>query len=176
MKRARQSRRAAFTLIEMVASAVLTSLMMTGLMSIIWATVRESRQLQIAGVDRFTITILADQMRTDFQNCRGIGIAPDGVLLHGFLGPGSTPGRIAYEIRRVKNRSVLTRTDHHSLELAWFGANRFVIEPLSTADGEDIAPLPETGGLPEAPPSFRVTLMSESGRVLFREVVHHHDS
>ena len=53
----------------------------------------------------------------------------------------------------------------------------FVIEPLqfTERDGEDLA-MPESGGLPEIPSVFRVTMIGEGGRILIRETVNHHAS
>ncbi len=181
----RPNSRTAFTLIELVASAVLTAMMMAGLLSIVWSAVRDSNQLRNAQTSRFPVTHLIDQMRTDFLNARGMAIDSRGVTLHGFLSrdpktrqPLMTPGRVRYEIRDAAGRLVLTRTSATgSAEPAWFGLAALRIEPLSESDPDSgLLPEPETGGLPEVPLSFRVTMISDQGQILWREVIHHHES
>ena len=107
-------RRNAFTLIELLASAVLTAMMMAGLMGITWSAVRESNQLRVAERQRCSTAILRDQMRYDFQNARGMAVTPAEVVLHGFLGDDQLPGRVVYS--RVTNgrTGVLMRTDARS--------------------------------------------------------------
>jgi type II secretory pathway pseudopilin PulG len=181
----RRSPRTAFTLIELVASAVLTAMMMAGLLSVVWSTVRDTNQLRQSETSRFPATLLIDQMRTDFMNARGMAIDSSGVTLHGFLGcdpttrqPLMTPGLVRYEIRRAVGRSVLMRSTSAGLtEPAWFGLSALRIDPLSESDPEnDLLPEPETGGLPEVPLSFRITMVGDQGQILWREVIHHHES
>ena len=181
----RPTSRTAFTLIELVASAVLTAMMMAGLLSIVWSAVRDSNRLRNAQTSRFPVTHLIDQMRTDFLNARGMAIDSSGVTLHGFLSRDPktqqslmTPGHVRYEIRIAAGRRVLTRsTARGSTEPAWFGLAALRIEPLSESDPESgLLPEPETGGLPEMPLSFRVTMIGDRGEILWREVIHHHES
>ncbi|TWU58432.1 hypothetical protein Poly51_12100 [Rubripirellula tenax] len=177
MKLRNPSHRRAFTLIELVASAVLTAMMMAALMGVVWSSVRQSAELRVAEVDRFPITILAEQLRLDLQNARGMTTIPGGVMLHGFLGDGSTPGRVAYNIKPLKSQTVLVRTDGKSAEIVWVGATSLVIESLSISERQEgDLPMDETGGLAEVPPVFRATLMGRGGRILFREVMQHHDA
>ena len=82
----RRNRREAFTLIELVASAVLAAMMTAALLSIVWSALRESSQLRRSATSRFPVTQLADQMRHDFHNARAMAIDSSGVTLHGFLG------------------------------------------------------------------------------------------
>ena len=46
-------RRSGFTLIELVASAILVSLMMSALLSVLWSSLRQSQELQRAASDGF---------------------------------------------------------------------------------------------------------------------------
>ncbi|MGB7325359.1 MAG: prepilin-type N-terminal cleavage/methylation domain-containing protein [Rubripirellula sp.] len=177
MTRRPNHRRAAFTLIELVASAVLTAMMMAGLLGVVWSAVRESSELRKAEADRFPITILADQLRLDFQNSRGMSAIAGGVVLHGFMGDGSLPGRVAYQIQVSQAGSVLMRTDARSAEIAWVGATAIEIDAIAIVQpGDGDLPIAETGGLSPVPSVFRVTLRGRDGRVLFREVVNHHDA
>lgn len=185
MNRCRRQTRTAFTLIELVASAVLTAMMMAGLLSIVWSAVRDSNRLRDSAASRFPATHLIDQMRTDFQNARGMSVDASGVTLHGFLGrdpktnqPLMTLGRVRYETGRALGRNVLLRRDNpKSAEPAWFGVSNLLVEPLSELDTEDeLPPEPEAGGLPPVPLSFRVTIVGDQGQVVWSEVIHHHDT
>ncbi|MGI9470652.1 MAG: PulJ/GspJ family protein, partial [Rubripirellula sp.] len=100
----RRRGRSAFTLIELVASAVLASLMMAGIFTIVWSALRESAQLQRTAVSQFPPTRLVEQIRIDLQNARGMLVDRTGLTLHGFVGrdpitqrPTLTPGRVRYE-------------------------------------------------------------------------------
>ncbi|TWU58093.1 hypothetical protein [Rubripirellula reticaptiva] len=171
------NRRLAFTLIELVASAVLTAMMMAGLLGVVWSAVRESNELRKAEADRFPITILADQLRLDLQNSRGMTAIAGGIVLHGFLRDGNLPGRVVYQIHVSQAGSLLTRTDARSTEIAWVGATAIEIDAVAAVDsGDGDLPMLETGGLPPIPSVFRVTLRGRDGRVLFRELVNHHDA
>ncbi len=177
--------RNAFTLIELVASAVLTAMMTAGLLSVVWSVVRETSQLREAEASRFPVTCLADQLRSDFQNARGMVVGSGGVTLHGFLGrdgrtlqPLLVAGRVRYEVRNLGGRQVLIRTaSGNSSEPVWFGFGALRIEPLAESDPESqVLAEPETGGLPDVPLSFRVTLVGDQGQILWREVIDHHAS
>lgn len=178
------SRRPGFTLIELVASAVLTSMMMVALMSIVWSAVRESKQLRESATSDFPVTHLIDQMRSDFHNARGMAVDSRGVTLHGFIGrdPATrmqqlVPGRVRYELRRVGERSILVRAAAGDVtEAVWHGMSAIRIDAIAEPDPEnDLLAAPESGGLPEMPLSFRVTLVGDRRQLLWREVIHHHD-
>lgn len=178
-------RRAAFTLIELVASAVLTAMLMAGLLSVVWSAARDTNQLRRTESSRFPATLLINQMRTEFINARGMAIDSSGVTLSGLIGqdpktrqPTMTPGLVRYEIRRAIGRNVLWRSSNTAAgEPAWIGVSALRIEPLSEADAENESlPEPATGGMPELPLSFRITMLGDQGQVLWREVIHHHES
>lgn len=168
-----------FTLIELVASAVLTTLLMTALVNVVWSSLRESRRLKEQAVSGFSVSYLTQQLRMDFQNARGMAIASDGIALHGFVGGGQAqlPGAIQYRIRNSNGRRVLGRiSDANGFDPLWIGIGGFQIEPLELSDPEDdLLPSPALGGLPEIPAKFRVTLLGERNQVLWREVIHHHE-
>ena len=185
MKYQRGSHRSAFTLIELVASAVLAAMMMAALLSVVWSAVRESNQLRQSEINDFPVTLLVEQIRVDFQNARGMAIDPSGVTLHGYLGrdartlqPLLIPGRVRYEVRSIGGRGVLTRSGNGvSTEPVWYGFSAMRVDPLAESDPENESlPEPETGGLPEVPLSFRVTMLGDRGQILWREVIHHHES
>lgn len=175
--------RHAMTLIELVVSALLAALMMTALSSIVWSSARESRQLGRDAMHRFPTTQLAQQMRVDFANARGILTDSRSITLHGFLGanpatrrPMLTPGRIRYEVTRVAQQSVLIRSTADSREPVWVGCSALLFESFDQLDPEDeLLPQPESGGMPNVPASFRLTMLGEDGQVLWRETMHHHE-
>lgn len=181
--RNRRCERRAMTLIELMVSTLLAALMMTALTSIVWSASRESRQLRVEGVGQFPTTQLVQQMRIDFANARGMLVDPRGLTLFGFLGtdpvnrrPMLTPGRVRYEITTASGRAVLTRSSESSREPVWLGCTSLRVESLETIDAEDeLLPPAEAGGLPPLPSRFRVTMVGENGRILWREVIQHHE-
>ena len=181
----KRSRRG-FTLIELVASAVLTAMLAVTLMSVVWSVVRESAQLAKSQIWRAPVTQLVAQMRRDFQNARGMAVTPVGIQLHGFLDQDRRSGdstllagSVQYQPAFVANRRVLVRraagaTGSRTAPL-WIGFGSLQIEPLEFTDAEDaLLDDPLAGGLPPVPGSFRVTMTSDQGHVLWREVIHHH--
>ena len=127
------------------------------------------------------------------KNARGCRVARQRLELHGFLGRqpmnaplGVTeliPGSIVYEVSPVQGRPTLIRRvstqGRLQTQLVWHGFGNFqwevlqdTAEDLSETGG--VAPFVETGELPPVPAVFEIGLVSESGRLLHREVVHHH--
>ena len=180
-------RRQAFTLIELVASAVLAAMMMIALMNVVWSATRDARMLQQADAARASISLLADRLRTDFQNARGITIGNNGVILRGYLSedPKTSdatllPATVQYQIVNLRAHQLLLRTisgpGGSKNEPVWLGIGSMQIEPLSEVDAEDmLQPDPAAGGLAPMPTSLRVTLTNHDGHLLWREVLHHHE-
>ena len=183
MKRRRQ----AFTLIELVASAVLAAMMMIALMNVVWSATRDARMLKKTDAARASTTLLADRLRTDFQNARGITVGGNDVILQGYLSedpktsdPTLLPATVQYQIVSVREHRVLLRTVNgpggSKSEPVWIGMGALQIEPLAEVDAEDmLQPDPAAGGLAPMPTSLRVTLTSHDGYLLWREVLHHHE-
>ena len=110
-------RRRGFTLIELIASVVLASMMMVALMNIVWSVLREMNRMQAAEANRFPVTILADQIRHDFINSRGVLADANGMTLHGYLDRDAETdqtsmlaGRVRYEIVTSRDSRKLVRT------------------------------------------------------------------
>ncbi len=181
-------RRHGFTLIEVLASAVLAAMMLAGLFAVLWSAIRETNQLAKSEITRWPTTQLVAQLRRDFQNARGMAVTPSGVALHGFLdqdarsgNPTLRPGSVRYESIDPGGRVILIRSASgsggSSGEPVWFGFGSLQIEPLEeTAAEEALLENPVTGGLPPVPGSFRVTMLGDHGQVLWQEVIHHHAS
>ncbi len=179
-------KRSGFTLIELLASAVLAAMMTAALLSVVWSSVRETNQLRQAEINRWPVTQLVSQMRRDFLNARGMAVTADGVSLYGFLGhdrrdgsPTLRAGAVRYQPVRAAGRMILVRRasseDGETSQPVWFGFGTLQIEPLEETDAEDaLLHQAVTGGLPPVPGSFRVTMLADNGKVLWREVIHHH--
>lgn len=174
-----------FTLLELVASAVLTSLMMTAILGIVWSTLKQTQQLQRHDTQQASSTTLIQQLRMDLQNARGMQVDPNGITLHGFLARDKasrsvslSPGRVRYAIRKVKSKRILARTsDGNSWDPVWIDFGAISIDSLSFLEvDDDRLSMAETGGLPEVPESFRITVQSNDGTILWREVIHHHEN
>jgi Prokaryotic N-terminal methylation motif len=177
--RARVRQSGGFTLIELVASAVLTAILMTALLNVVWSAARESRQLRQAAISQFPTSLLVERLRVDFQNARGMAIEPSGITLHGFLSASTLlPGQVRYEIRRAGDRQLLMRTvAGRPSEPVWLGIASFQVESLETVDADSVLLAePETGSLPPIPARLRVTMLGDRNQVLWREVIHHHES
>jgi prepilin-type N-terminal cleavage/methylation domain-containing protein len=176
---------AGFTLIELVASAVLTSIMMTAIVGIVWSTLKQTQQLKRNETQQVSAVTLAGQLRIDLQNARGMQIEPNGITLHGFLARDNTSrnislrvGRVRYALRKVNNKRMLARrSDGGPWEPLWIDFGAISIDPLSfrEADDDDL-PMAETGGLTEIPESFRITVRSDNGTIIWREVIQHHEN
>ena len=180
-----KSRRHGFTLIELIASIVLASMMMAALMNIVWSVLREMNRMQAAETNRFPITILADQLRHDLLNSRGVLADANGITMHGYLDRDSQTdqasmlaGRVRYEIvaareARTLVRRVIDKTKAKG-EPVWYGVGTLDFEAIEESQPGDLLLGAETGGLPPAPGRFRVTLTGADGQTLWREVIHHH--
>jgi hypothetical protein len=89
------------------------------------------------------------------------------------------PGSVQYEGVFVAGRHALVRrsegvTGSRAAPL-WIGFGGLQIEPLEFTDAEDaLLEDPMAAGLPPVPGSFRITMTSDQGHVLWREVIHHH--
>lgn len=171
--RSTDPQRKAFTLIEMVVALVLASLMMAGLLRIVTLVSIQSNQLRGEQTDHVAAGMLADRLRTDLINARGVVANAGSIRLAGYVGPQNLPGTILYEQSVVANRRVLVRHAGDQHEVCWIGFGGFVFEPYSEMDPE--TPLPEmTGGLPPMPARFRIGVLNSDSRPLFNEVIQHH--
>ena len=180
-------RRTAFTLIELVASAVLAAMMMIALMNVVWSATRDARQLRAADLTRSSTTLLTDRLRADFKNARGITTAGGLITLQGYLSENAKtsvaeflPATVQYASAQAGKHRLLIRRiigpSGSKTEPVWIGFGALQVEPLADVDPQDVEePDPAAGGLPPLPASLRVTLTSQNGEILWREVLHHHE-
>lgn len=178
--------RTAFTLIELIVSAILASMLFVALMNIVWAAHQDVRQLKVADRDLASNTILVDQMRLDFQNARGMLAAPGKITLNGFLSrdqrtlqPTYRLGRVQYSITPFGEDGLLVResisNSGTTLQPMWVGIASMQVEPLVFANrSEQDLPDPAAADLPDVPFSFRITIRDRNGKAIWQEVVNHH--
>lgn len=167
------SRRFAFTLIEMVAALVLASIMTVGLLRVVGVLSRETSQLRNEQTDYVAVGFLADRLREDLLNARGMIAKTDSLVLSGFLTGANVPGTVQYRSTVLGRRTAIVRLAGGRREVMWVGFGGFAFESYEQVDPE--SPIPEaTGGLPVVPSRFAIGVSDQNGRVLFREVIHHH--
>lgn len=177
--------RLAFTLIELVISALLTSIMMVALLSVLWSSLRQGTMLDKNKVGQFPMTSVAEQLRIDFQNARAYSVDTRGVSIAGFLGSdietgiaSFTPAVVRYETVALGEQLVLVRRDltrgTAGTEVVRLGVGAIQFQSLvESLDGE-VAQVFQPGFKP-MPAQFRLGLIAQNGGILFREVIHHHD-
>ncbi|QEG02837.1 hypothetical protein Mal15_69580 [Stieleria maiorica] len=164
----------AFTLIEMIVALVLASLMMVGLLGIVLSVSKQSGQLRRDQTDHVAAGVLADRLRDDLINARGIAAGSDTLILSGYVAPQNVPGMIRYERALIGSRRLLIRRVSMEREVCWVDFGAFEFEAYDEFDPE--APVPEmTGGLLPMPARFRIAGRDSEGRLLFDEVIDHHE-
>lgn len=171
----RMNQRSAFTLIEMVVALVLASIMTVGLLRIVSVVSRETTQLRTEQTDYVAAGFLADRLREDLVNARGIKANASSLVMAGFVTGANIAGTVQYQSMVIGNRKTLVRRTGNRSEVMWVDFGGFMFESFEQVDAE--TPLPDaTGGLPVAPSRFAIGVSDQNGRVLFREVIHHHAS
>jgi hypothetical protein len=160
-------------LIELVVSLVLASLMMVALLRIVAIVARETNQLRGEQTDHVAAGVLADRLRNDLINARGIVADAGSITLSGVSTRTNRPGKVLYQVVTGGGTPVLVRREGNQSELCWFGFGRFAFESYESIDAE--TPVPElTDGLPPAPSRFRISVSDWQGRRLLSEVIAHH--
>ena len=168
-----RSTAAAFTLIEMIVALVLASLMMVGLLGIVASVSTQSTQLRREQFDDIAAGILADRLRNDLINARGIAAGTDTLTLSGYVSPQQVPGMIRYTQATIGTRRLLIRRAGGQRDVCWIDFGAFEFETYDEFDAE--TPVPDmTGGLLPMPSRFRIAGRDAQGRVLFDEVIDHH--
>ena len=184
-----QSDRRGFTLIELIVALVLASLLTAALLRIVGTIALDNAQLRRERSDDLAAGLLADQLRIDLINARGMAFDDRTLLLSGFIGKSQLPATVRYAQRQVGKHSVLIRQANDQTLVCWVGFGRFVIVPQDEAeervpgerlpgepDPAEATPMPDVaGGLPPIAGRLQVGMLDASGRLLFSEVVHHHD-
>ncbi|MDV6033894.1 MAG: type II secretion system protein [Phycisphaera sp. RhM] len=163
----------AFTLIEMIVALVLASLMMVGLLGIVASVSTQSTQLRREQFDHVAAGTLADRLRNDLINARGIAAATDTLILSGYVSPQQVPGMIRYTQATIGTRRLLIRRAGGQRDVCWIDFGAFEFETYDEFDAE--TPVPDmTGGLLPMPSRFRIAGRDAQGRILFDEVIDHH--
>ncbi|MEO1524020.1 MAG: hypothetical protein AAFX06_01225 [Planctomycetota bacterium] len=165
-------RRTGLTLIELLAALILASVMTVALLRIVTLVATETRQLRREQADYVAAGVLADRLREDLINARGMQIERASISLVGFPGKQKAAGSVRYVTRSAGGTNVLIRVEGNRRERMWVGVGGLSIDSLEFDDDENrparFAGLPAIGSL------LRVTFSDDGGRVLFREVIRHH--
>lgn len=171
----RAAPRSGLTLIELIVALVLASLLTAALLNILGSVVRETSQLRGEQIDLVAAGVLADRLRGDLINARGMAFDNQSLLLSGFVGDGQLPGSVRYRGRRVGDKAVLVREVGERVELCWVGFGGFAIVPQDEVDAD--TPIPDAAGsLPPIPRRVTIKVLDRSGRaIISEEVVHHED-
>ncbi|WP_149497501.1 PulJ/GspJ family protein [Roseiconus lacunae] len=172
MSGSRRATAEGMTLIELTVALVLASMLMVVLLRVTNLVVSETVQVRRNSFDRLAAERLADQLRFDFENARGVGLQTNTIILDGFVGPNHVASRVYYEVQSRGAFRVLVRSVEDESRVCWVGCGDLQFEPLGEFSVEtgDAA----TGGLMPLPDRFRVQLADSSGRLMIREVIRHH--
>nr|WP_236649847.1 hypothetical protein [Rhodopirellula sp. SM50] len=157
----------------MIVALVLASLMMVGLLGIVASVSTQSTQLRREQIDHVAAGILADRLRNDLINARGIAAGTDTLILSGYVSPQQVPGMVRYTQATIGTRRLLIRRAGGRRDVCWVDFGAFDFETYDEFDVE--TPVPDmTGGLLPIPSRFRIAARDAQGRVLFNEVIDHH--
>lgn len=165
--------RNAFTLIELVIALLLAALLTAALLRIVTNLSAETRQLRRERIDRLAAGLLADRLRRDLINARGMSLSTQSLLLSGFVSPDLVPGNVSYERRLVGQTPVLVRRLKDQTEICWIGVGTLSVIGDEDVDGETPS-ADASGSLPPMPSQLRVSMTDVQGHVLIDEVVIHH--
>lgn len=185
-------RRPAFTLLELVVAATLTSILMAVVFLTLRSSFAETRFGDTRDAERPYVQLLREQIRRDVENSRGISTSRGRLDLSGFLAtdpeqlmPTLSEARVVYRVDRKGGRNVLTRTELPSVDrdevrtdVIWSGVETFDVQANSSSDGDNIGSTgvvePATGGLSPTPTAVRITLIGDRGQTLMIETIRHH--
>lgn len=173
MRHRRRPSHSGMTLIELVVALVLASVLMAGLLQITTAVSSEAGRLRQQRTDYVAAGYLADRLREDLINARGMIAQPDSITLAGFASPGFIASIVRYEVRPVGRRRVLVRSSVDGVETCWVEFGQFSFESYEDTEDETVSQ-DVTGGLPAVPSRFRIGAVDANRRVLFDEVIRHH--
>lgn len=179
--------RAAFTLIELLASAVLASLLMVTLFGVLRAATRQERAARETAPGAAQLRMLAAQLRRDFVNAREMRVAPRQVHLSGAtahdrrtLLPNLRPAHVTYVVASVGEQRWLVRKEvaidrlrpsRPRVDLLWPDVRALEVvaldEPTASAGAAALA----TGSMPGR---LHVTVRGNDGRPLLTQQIFHH--
>ena len=179
-------RRAALTLVELLAATVLSALLMILVAGILRSITRQQAWVASEAGRSPAVVVVGDLLERDLDNARHIATGAGRLRLRGLLAedpsthlPTHRRAEVVYEVRRLAGHRCLIRTLAHTSgngaperwrRVVWLGAGRLVTQQfrLPTNLG---APTPDdqtVPGMDPMPPRLEVVVYDESGDVLCR--------
>lgn len=178
-------RRNGFTLVEMVAAAVVIA-MLFGVLSMFMKSVVGQRKRADAVRSQYPDTaIFADQLVRDIRNANGFAGGDSGLTLFGALGTNPLTGqgthqlaRVGYSIQQIGATGVLVRTEQQASgvshqRIVWFNAGG--LSTVSVRPSRLLANPQETGGLAGMPVELLVSLEGVDGNAIWSRHIRHHE-
>ncbi len=166
--------RRGFSLIEMLAAAALSAVLMIGLMAVI-ASVGRTRRAFAAQTEQSAWSAgVADLLRFDLRNAQTVKAGPNALTLTGTgaldartLAPSHRPVRVEYALRTAAGRSWLVRRQTDLDVLSNANAWSEAVCPGVAAFAVQLLPDPVPAGAPKpppdaAPPRVRLTVTPEN--------------
>ena len=173
------SKRSGFTLIELVASVVLTAMISVALVNIVWSTLQQTTQLKKQERNHWPVTLLVEQLRRDFQNAQSIAVVDDKLRIEGYVAQDPISGQgllqagiVEYVIVPTGSGSVWVRKQVDTTSVAepvWYGFGAVRVVPVVSADQESNS----LDGAVAVPKVFQVILTNDQQQVIWQEVIHH---
>ncbi len=176
-----------FTLIEMIAATVVMGILLTALVGISRASMRQAKRARKLS-ERFPSTsILSEQIARDIRNADGYSTTDTGFLLFGAITTEPNTGRgthqlarVAYSVQRLRGLRVLTRVEiatngQRHQRIVWIGAGSASLQSAGVLSGQTID-VRLTGGLSPMPTIADVQILSEDGEpILIKRIRHHRE-
>ena len=183
LKPSKASRRAGFTLLEMIVACVLMAVLMTVVVRVLNVVLRESRD-ENYGNQAFVAEILAAQIRRDVTNARQYRFTPSRLELLGFVAQEQHTGKplltqaiASYRIQPTSEGTVLVREQRASVAASrsftqpvWAGATSISFA-TSYVENDDRSGSTAEGGWLELPEIVELSVLGEQSRPLFSEMI-----
>lgn len=177
----------AFTLIELLASTLLSAMLMLVIVGLMRTTTAQSKAARHALQSNPPTSILADQIRRDFVNAKHIEIRPNRVRVAGYMAQDVRTGRqtfrpaeVTYAIMSNRQTTWLVRQEtqfnatigkRSRLEVAWSEVDGLTVVSLDDAEGESAVAPP---GMKPMPSHLIFTIHKRDGQTVLREDIFHH--
>lgn len=177
--------RTALTLIEMIVATVVIALLLSALVGISRASMRQANRAEKLSQQFPATSILAEQIARDVRNADGYTPTNNGFALFGAIGTEANTGRgthqlarVTYSVRRLRGLRVLLRIEQGAgnqshQRVVWFGAGDAALQSVGVLSAETVDPR-LTGGLSPMPTVANVQILSEDGETILDKRVRHH--
>lgn len=176
--------RDAFTLMELLASAVLSSLLLLGVSSLLRGSFQELRFASDQKKNFPTTDRLSAWIRRDFQNAQAMVASSTEVQLHGFIAVDPDSGTPLHRLATVRyfiRDGVLFRqqqagraTTRRQPVPMWSGVAGIRVLTIQQDEEPSVSLAAARGGLPAMPATVQVELQAENGVPFLSETILHH--